>query len=720
MSRTLVVATADTSTHRSTFDRFRENLLYEFQADLAPRGADQGLEGESDSPYHQHARYVWTSPTFDDWGPQGALEARLGLHVPYRSEYEGSRIALRLLRFGGWSRLKIRLWRLVRLWPVEEPTQTAPIALPRKSDSAIGALSCSARGSNACSYVDFPMTATNVLRNPFSDAFGEPMRRHFPLSGTLRAFIVVVAALTWVLESAPAAAQQLPVGDPREEYLRVLQVIGSAGGGSFTVRPRSLFDALGEVGADTLHPWHGRLTPPTRRPLGGWGDVTVVDPGLRLFMNSAFPDGANDGPVWQGQGLTAALDGGATVSMGPLTVTAHPLATWTQNGAFDEAAVRVAGASPDDYPWRVIDLPQRRKGGSFARLYPGDSSVRLRGPGLEVGFGTENLWWGPALRNPIIMSNNAAGFPHAFLGTNHPIDVTIGTLEAQWLFGRLQASDGFTADTIGRYITGAVVAFTPRGTGLTLGIERMFYAGMPEGGLGLADYLLVVQGVEKKNFSSGTNPSGDDNADQLFGAFARWVLPESGFESWVEWTRNDHGWDIRDYFLEPEHAQAYTVGFRKAQTLVGRRLLAVWGEITHLERSVTARGRAVPTYYSHHIVKAGYTQRGEIIGAALGPGGNGQAVGADLYAPWGKAEFFVSRRVRDNDAYWDLAAPGYGFKACCHDASLDVGGGGLWWVGDKELTLRGVLTRELNRYFVSLNDVWSFRVEASARWRLRP
>jgi hypothetical protein len=469
---------------------------------------------------------------------------------------------------------------------------------------------------------------------------------------------------------------------------------------------------------DPAHPWGLHWSGSRKLELGSGMGAVASDPGVRTFFNSAFPDGQNDGAVWQGRGLTVAADAGATLTLGPLSLTAHPMVLWGQNRDFALADVRLSGLPSYAYPWQLIDAPQRFGPDPFVTVDPGDSSIRLDVRGVSLGFGTEGLWWGPAIRNAILMSNNAGGFPHAFLATRGPVGVRIGTLEAQWIFGRLGLSDWFDPTFVdrGRYLTGAVVAFTPRGSeGLTLGAARVFYELWPESKLGIDRVTLVFQGVSKDAISE--EYGGDDVRDQLFSAFARWALPQSGFEIWAEWARNDHGRNKRDYFLEPEHSQAYTLGFRKVGRRDGGHLVAVQGEVTNLGQSRTYALRATPTYYAHHVVIPGYTQRGQVLGGGLGPGGASQYLGADLYAPWGRAGLFIQRRVHDNDAYYGLAHT-FGDPLCCHHVSLDLGGRGTFWIGSVELDGQGTLTKDFNRYFIRLNDLWNANLQVSARWRL--
>jgi hypothetical protein len=520
---------------------------------------------------------------------------------------------------------------------------------------------------------------------------------------------MALVLLSW---GAPnASAQTLTVGDPIEDYLRILQISGMAELGSFTIRPLPPGDFRERLGL-AAHPWRDRLG----TPASSEGDLAVLvdDPRLRTFVNSRFPLGQNDGVVWQGKGLTTALDAGASVTWRALTVSVRPTLLYTQNSSFELAPA----PTEYDYPWRPIDLPQRFGPDPLWTLDPGQSEIRLDTHGVSVGFGTTNLWWGPAIRNPIIMSNNAPGLPHAFLGTNGPISIGIGRLEAQWIWGDLDQSDwfGYSSPNDDRFMTGVVATYMPSFLpGLSLGATRIFYVSVPEDGTPLGDYFAVFQGVRKKALVTPENPTGDDEHDQMLSLFGRWVLPESGFEVFWEWARNDHSWELRDFLLEPEHSQAYMLGLQKAISLSGDRIVALRTELTHLAKEPTyiIRG-ASPTYYAHHIVTQGYTQDGQAIGAGIGPAGNALGVGADLYAPWGRAGLMVQRDVRDQDAYFDWALAN-DMGSCCHNVLYHFGADGLWFKGDFDLGAGMIVTREFNRYFFGL-DVWNLNLSLSARW----
>jgi hypothetical protein len=530
--------------------------------------------------------------------------------------------------------------------------------------------------------------------------------------------VLGLVALLLLCSVGPASAQALAVGDPFEDYLRLLQITGRASPGSFTVRPLTAA-ALPSEGGSARHPWSERA------PDGGSSEdqpvsFSLLDPRLEAFANSRFPTGRNDGPVWQGRGLTTSVEAGGRVRWRGVSLTVRPRLLYTENRSFELAPVVVANTSEYAYPWHIIDMPQRFGPDAFWTVDPGDSEVRVEAGDLTLGLSTGAMWWGPGLRNAIIMSNNAPGFPHAFVGTRRPLGTGIGEFEARWIWGRLRQSEWFdplVPNEEDRFITGIVGSYSPSFLdGLTIGIARVFTVLVPEEGVSLGDYFAVLSGLRKRAMISPSNPSGDDAYDQLASVFGRWVLSNSGFEVYWEWARNDHSWELRDFLLEPEHSQAYTIGLQKAIDLDQRNVLALRAELTHLEADPTFQVRPKGTYYQHAPVTQGYTHRGQIIGAGIGPGGNSQYIGLDHYGPSGRLGLYLERQVHDNDAYYTWAAAN-DETYCCHDVSLHIGGHALRFVGGFDLGAGFVMTREYNRYFFG-GDLWNLNLSLSARWRM--
>jgi len=511
--------------------------------------------------------------------------------------------------------------------------------------------------------------------------------------------------------------------DPFGDYARLAEIAGRA-----PSRPRVIRQPADERHAPVCV--EGDATPWDARLGATLPEIAIGDARLRFLpvaalaqYNTGYPRDRNDGVRWSGRGLSTEVRGGIELAWGPVSAAFAPVAVWQQNRAFEIVPLDAAdGRSPYRYPWHLIDWPQRFGDASFGTLDLGGSYIRVDAYGAAFGFSTENLWWGPARRNPILMSNSGPGFPHVFLGTGRPVDIRIGRLEGRLLWGHLAESDYFddNPDNDRRLIAGVVVDFEPRGLpGLYLGGARAYLRTIPPGGLDLGDYILGPYTDVRLNPRGTDNPEADN---QLLSLFARWALPESGFEAYVEWAREDHFADIEDFTLEPDHSQGYTIGLQKVVE-AGPRWIRLAGEIAHLGASTTIRsGRALPPFYTHSQVIQGYTHRGQLIGAGIGPGADAQFLGADLFTSRGVVGVYGERIRYDNDAYYQWWANIHGFRG--HDVEVTAGVRQLLFLGDFDLSWELSFSHRYNRNFVRLSDPegalwadrnWGFRLGAA--WR---
>lgn len=519
------------------------------------------------------------------------------------------------------------------------------------------------------------------------------------------------------LGSGALGAQQ-PLVSPGSEldaYIRVLELDGGVRGAPLVFRPLGPAGLLRLVANDSGHLWSNHY-PLASIATRSEPRIVPLDARIRATYLSAYPRGVNDGAVWTGRGATIEAAAGAQLAWGPFTATLYPLVFFAQNRDFAGVPVTRPGSSPYAYPWSErIDWPQRYGQETYSRLDWGQSGLRLNLGALTAGLSTENMWWGPADRWPILMSNTAAGFPHVDAGLGRPVAVGVGLLETRLVWGRLSRSAYFDTVTtdLGRLFTGLTLALAPRWLpGLTVGLARVFYLHWDS--LGVRDFLPTFQTVFKEGLVTPENPEGNDRRDQLLSLYGRWLLPKSGFEVYVEWARNDHSANLRDFLMEPDHSQALTAGFQKTLPAGGARL-RFRGEWAHLERSRTFQVRGSPVYYEHHIVREGYTHRGQLLGAGIGPGSSGQFLGLDRYGRRGRLSFYLERVRYDNDAYYALFGPTQTYHG--HDVELTVGVSALRFVGALNIGGAIALSRELNRQFETDRDATNLRLEAALAWR---
>lgn len=346
----------------------------------------------------------------------------------------------------------------------------------------------------------------------------------------------------------------------------------------------------------------------------GWVSITV---------NTARAYSRDAGPVWAGRGLTGALSGGIAGHYGRLSFALQPVAFWTQNAAYTPSRTITAAGFND--PWlNQLDRPYRMGDGWYARVDAGDSYIRYGGRSVGVGLSNSPQVWGPARLNPLLMSGNAGGFPHAYLETARPANVGVGRVSARWMAGRLSPS-GFGpqhAGTSARTLVGLVGSFAPRGlTGLEIGGARVFHLYESAVSYDFESLTLPVSALLKNRVRASDDPRRETN--QLASVFARLAPPRSGIELYGEFLRDDHSVDLRDFTGEPDHEAAYVLGFRRRWSRGDTVSTTLTAERVNARLSHIARVRSQAPIYTHGTVLEGHTHRGLTLGSPMVPGGGG-------------------------------------------------------------------------------------------------
>jgi hypothetical protein len=345
----------------------------------------------------------------------------------------------------------------------------------------------------------------------------------------------------------------------------------------------------------------------------------------------------------------------------------------------------------------VIDAPQRFGDEAYARVDPGQSTLRLDARGFALGISTANQQWGPGSDFPILLGNNAGGFAHVFAGTSRPVNVWLGTLHGRMVWGSLRQTEWSPQpDGERRFLAAAAATFSPRGArGLELGAARVFHRGWPAGGPAPDDLLLPFQGLFKGGLSRSAREDLDSVAvNQLASVFFRWVHPRAGVELWGEYARDDHNYDLRDLVLEPDHLSAYSLGGRKVWR-DGARIRTLRAEVLNARTTHLAQVRSQAPFFIHTGVRQGHTQRGQILGSPSAFTGLGSVVGFDQYVPGGRWGVAWTRSLRDTPA----PPPGSSGTGDGAEATHALQAERLFSRGKFDITAGGAAVYQLNRNF---------------------
>jgi hypothetical protein len=430
--------------------------------------------------------------------------------------------------------------------------------------------------------------------------------------------------------STRLAASPIAVGSEWERYLRTVQVLGVVPLEPWTLRGFSSIQTRLLTPRDSLLPWRFESSAPHECRA-----MFMLPARTRIVFNSSFPFGWNDGAVWAGRGLTVSAEGGVGGAIGPLHLAFAPLVFVAQNARAEIAPNGQAG--PLSFAdWRYpteIDLPQRFGSSAYWRLDPGQSEARVDISFLTAGFTTANEQWGPAIDHPVLLGNNAAGFPRIFAGTSHAVPLwRLGSVHGRVFYGRLSESAYSVMTDSGwtRMASGITGTFQPAiFPGLEVGVARFFHVLQPNTSLNVGDLIRPFGALFK------VNQALDKPSNQLASVFARLVLPHDGVEVYGELGREDYNWDLKEFWQFLDHGSAYLIGARKAwkdgANISGVRAEILNSRVTHIALSSTQA-----PIYTHTQLRQGHTNHGQALGSIAGFGGGASILALDRYSPDGR------------------------------------------------------------------------------------
>ncbi len=545
-------------------------------------------------------------------------------------------------------------------------------------------------------------------------------------------------------------AQSVPVGTPVfDDYYRRMQLLGKVDTNlSFSIRPIFTESTKHINATDSGVNYNNQIASDLVNFAHGLGTFKVLPISWQQQFNSDHPYGWNDGAMIPAKGYQTMVSGGFYIKFGPLSIQLRPEYVYANNLnfiGFDSERSDIDLTNYYGYH-NFIDNPEHYGNKSYSQFFLGQSSINLTFGPITAGLSNENLWWGPGIRNSLILSNNAPGFKHITLNTNRPIKTTIGYIEGQLIAGRLESSnynnllttalsDGTNLLSLKtndwRYFTGFNINYHPKWiTGLTLGLIRTFNA-YGKDVKGFSGYIPFFIPYSKQSTTGGTEPGGIGDAfprDQYTSFYARWLFTKAQAEIYFEYGLNDNSYNLTDFAQSPDHSRTYIFGLRKMIPINGTndQNILFSGEITQLSQSTDRLVRDAGGWYIHSEVTQGHTNEGQVIGAGTGSGGNLQSM----------------------DISWvsGLKRLGIGFERYEHDVDFyrtafpDINGNSRKWV-DLAFALQGEWNyknlifnaklqqiKSLNyewilkdydssKYYIPHNDVYNFHGELGITYR---
>ncbi len=481
---------------------------------------------------------------------------------------------------------------------------------------------------------------------------------------------IVITGVIGLLLPVCVLAQTFQLDDPQADKLRRRQLIdGSFGNTSWTIRPVT-FDYRNSF-------YSGQFS--------GVADSTVFatldDVYMQIFYNSKVGYGKNLGVYFPERGFSDLYGFKARFEFDNVELELNPLLLRSQNRDFQPLPI----TTPDWY-WDLyyreylnrIDQPERYRETPYMITSLGNSSLSYSWKDHQVMVSGRNLWWGPAKRNSLIMSNNAPGFLHLSFNSRIPIGFRFGSLEYQVIWGRLADSgapplpprlyENFqpmpyrAKPDDWRLLSGFALTWNPVWVkGLSVGLARttMTYSQEIKGMGHLFSFLrspympLPYEGglVGEELRVIDTR----DRFDGIMVGYLRYVNTVEHVEMYAEWGRRARPANFQDFLRFPFHTMGYTLGIEKLYPVSATNsFVSIEAEITQLERTETWRVRSYTPWYVSENIPHGYTHRGQIIGASIGPGANSQFLGINYIKDDNRVGIYGERHIYNNDLYYIL------------------------------------------------------------------
>ncbi len=371
----------------------------------------------------------------------------------------------------------------------------------------------------------------------------------------------------------------------------------------------------------------------------------------------------NDGAMIPAKGLQQYINAGVNFQYNNWELQLAPELILAQNKSFEGFDLAMDRTQWRDYYrfYNFIELPERMGNGQYSKLYGGQSFFKYSFKNTSIQFSTANKWWGPGFRNALILSNNAAGFPHISWSNKKPIQTKIGAFEYEFIWGQLLNSNfppphsylSYNGEMMyaqkedrARSFQAMHIQYTPKWfKNLTLGVEQSFVQ-YEDQLFGIGQYIPI------KNIFYRLPNEVLNQPITLTAFYFNYAMPAVQAKIYGEFGWNLNRTTLRNWLIQPDKGMGSVLGFSKIFTSQQKHFWEFKAEMANLQLLTVAEQfttGAPPSWYLGSYVRQGYTNDGQIIGAGVGPGGTSQTI--ELNWRRGNNRIGVSgeRRLHNND-----------------------------------------------------------------------
>lgn len=290
----------------------------------------------------------------------------------------------------------------------------------------------------------------------------------------------------------------------------------------------------------------------------------------------------------------------------------------------------------------------------------GQSRVALRFGHLSTGISTENNWWGPGIRNSLVLTNEAAGFLHYFAQTRKPVVTPIGSFEGKGIVGLLEnASMPSPEDAKLR-------AIWPGGIEKKNNSDRLLKAVIVNWQPKWVPNLNIGYTFAQQNY---LNPQGKipgkiyiENPKMQLGAFLfRLALPKDHAEFYAELGQPDKVVGPASFFGDSTKT-GFVLGGRKLFPMGKKKKSFFQLSIEFAQLQLMDPGLVIDnsqpgaeplrnSWYTSTSIRQGYTHNAKLLGASIGPGSNSQTINLSWHRLRSLVRLHLERIAKNNDFY---------------------------------------------------------------------
>ena len=382
--------------------------------------------------------------------------------------------------------------------------------------------------------------------------------------------------------------------------------------------------------------------------------------------NSLLPQNWNDGNMYPARGWQERYTVGIQLKLGIIDINLQPEWLKVQN-----IPQQYYPGNPEDGNFmpkyfgsvaNVIDNFRQFGTKEIDTFSLGQSRIGLKLGPVSVGYSNQNNWWGPGIRNSLVLSNNAAGFKHLYLSTNKPIKSFIGNIEFSVITGLLDTNWYEDPDLpLMRSIwTGGIAQKNldqRKIDAITINWNPKWIPNLYFGYAYSRQYYKHQAQTFEQSYSFFSK---DFTKVELGSLMFRFLLPKDNAEFYGEiGIPNRAPWPWK--YFEKNPKTGFVFGVTKIANLkTNKSYLRLNVEMTQLQlynpKDIFYPGWAfvggLPnSWYTNDFIKQGYTNQGQVLGASIGPGSNSQTINLSYHYGYNQIGIIIERVSQNNDFF---------------------------------------------------------------------